>query len=100
MVKAIIELPNGKIINIEVNDTTNIIDIINYLELNSNEIFVFIGRLNGEIGTPLSNLNNNFRYYNMWFPEDKSYNPSIVILDITMNTLDKYKYDYYKSLGY
>ena len=100
MVKAIVELPNGKIINLEVNDTTNIIDIINYLKLNSSENFVFIGRLNGEIGTPLSNLNNNFRDYNMWFPEDKTYNPSIVILDIKMNTKDKDKYDYYKSLGY
>jgi hypothetical protein len=36
----------------------------------------------------------------MWFPTDKTYNPSIVILDEEMNSKDKDKYKYYKSVGY
>ena len=100
MVKAIVELSSGVSIEIEVSGVTRLIDVLNLLELNTKEVFIFCGRWNGEIGTPLLDFNRNFIDYNMWFPTDKTYNPSIVILDTKMNSEDKYKYDYYKSLGY
>lgn len=100
MVKAIVELPCGKSVEVFVSGKTRLIDILTFLELNSKEVFIFIGRWNGEIGTPLLNLNGNFIDYNLWFPTDKTYSPSIVILNKEMNTKDKDKYDFYKSVGY
>lgn len=100
MVKAIIELPNGKSVELEVSGNTRLIDVVKSLKLNDKEVLLFCGRWEGEIGTPLSNLNSNFIDYNLWFPTDKTYNPNIVILNKEMNSDDKAKYEYYKSVGY
>ena len=44
-------------------------------------------------------INRDLIYYNIWFPNDKKYIPSIVILK-EINETDKNKYEFYKSVGY
>ena len=100
MVNAKVEVPSGLIIEVEVTENTKLIDILNFLEINNKKTYMFTGRYDGEIGTPLLNFNYNMIDYNMWFPLDKSYIPSIVILDNTMNSKDRDRYKYYKSVGY
>jgi len=100
MVNVKVEVPSGVVIEIEVTENTKLIDILNLLEMDYKKVYMFVGRFNGEIGTPLLNFNYKLIDYNMWFPLDKSYYPSISILDDTMNSKDRYKYKYYKLVGY
>ena len=100
MVNVKVEVPRGVVIEIEVIGDTKLIDILNLLEMDYKKVYVFVGRYDGEIGTPLLNFNYNMVDYNMWFPLDKSYYPSIIILDDMMNSKDRARYEYYKSVGY
>jgi hypothetical protein len=97
MVQLKIELPNGNIRYIDITGETKIKEILQYLDLE--KVYVFGERWNGEIGTPMVDINRDLIYYNIWFPNDKKYIPSIVILK-EINETDKNKYEFYKSVGY
>ena len=43
MVKAIIELPNGKSVELEVSGNTRLIDVVKSLKLNDKEVLLFCG---------------------------------------------------------
>ncbi len=99
MVNARIEMPNGELVSVEVTHTTTIEEIL--IKLNVPECEVFGERYDTYIGTPMSNKKLTLVDYNIWFPNDKSYIPSIVILDLaTMTLKDRVKYDFYKSVGF
>ncbi len=99
MVVAIIEMPNGAMIRFDVTHYTTIEDILQTLNVMDCEVFG--ERYNTYLGTPMSNKKLTLIDYNRWFPNDKSYNPSIVIVDIKNMTLkDSVQYDFYKSVGF
>ena len=90
MTRAIIEMPNGEMINFEVTHMTTLEDILKTLNVMDGEVF-------GE----RSDKKLTFVDYNLWFPNDKSYIPHIVIVDMKNMTLkDSVKYEFYKSVGF
>ena len=99
MARAIIEMPNGEMINFEVTHMTTLEDILKTLNVMDGEVFG--ERYNTDLGTPMSDKKLTFVDYNLWFPNDKSYIPHIVIVDMKNMTLkDSVKYEFYKSVGF